>query len=395
MNPKILIVDDEADLQELIKIKFRKAIQSGELQFSFALNGEEALKILSQDPDISIILTDINMPVMDGLTLLTKVAALERPYKVIVVSAYGDMSNIRAAMNRGASDFITKPFDFVDFETTLRKIMEEYRTLDTALKAEKRLREVQVELDIAKMLQEAMLPTNFEPFSKEALEIAGKMIPAQSVGGDFFDFFPLGEGVLGIVIADVSGKSVSACLYMAITKSLFRAYSRHSKSCAEVLATLNEILAVDNPSCMFVTAFYGILDIPSGILAYSNAGHTLPYILQQDGTVKQIPSSPNHALGINAQLAKNLPKYQDNTLQLSCNDTVFFYTDGVTEAWNKKNELFTTARLESCLKNSFDKPVSDIVNAVIEEVNAFAHGMMQSDDLTILAIKYLGHSNEK
>lgn len=394
MNPKILIVDDEADLQELIKIKFRKAIQSGELQFLFALNGEEALKIIHQDPEVSIILTDINMPVMDGLTLLTRLATLNRPYKVIVVSAYGDMSNIRSAMNRGASDFIIKPFDFVDFEATLRKIMEEYRTLDTALKAEKRLREVQIELDIARMIQEAMLPTNFQPISNAPLEIAGKMIPAHSVGGDFFDYFPLGEQVLGIVIADVSGKSISACLYMAIAKSLFRAYSLHSKSCAEVLTILNEVLAVDNPSCMFVTAFYAILDIPSGILTYCNAGHNLPYLLKEDGTVRPIPSSSAHALGINASFSKNLPNYQDNTLQLSPNDIIILYTDGVTEAWNNKNELFSTSRLESCLKLVYNKPVYDIVNAVVQEVNTFASGTMQSDDLTLLAIKYLGNTSK-
>ena len=139
-----------------------------------------------------------------------------------MVSAYGDIANIRAAMNRGASDFIMKPIDYEDFEVTLKKIIEEYTILANALMAKSKWLEVQVELDIAQAIQEGMLLSDFHPLPH--LDITGKMIPAKIVGGDFFDFFPVNERKLAIIIADVSGKSISACLYMAVAKSLFRAF---------------------------------------------------------------------------------------------------------------------------------------------------------------------------
>lgn len=129
MTTKVLVVDDEPDLQALIVAKFRKAIKNNEYQFYFASHGAEALSLLDSMKDLNIILTDINMPVMDGLTLLSELSKFDRPYKAVVVSAYGDMSNIRSAMNKGASDFITKPIDFMDFEMTLKKIIEEYNRL--------------------------------------------------------------------------------------------------------------------------------------------------------------------------------------------------------------------------------------------------------------------------
>jgi adenylate cyclase len=121
MPVKILVVDDEPDLQALVRQKFRRKIKDGELDFSFALNGQEALEHLKTDSSIDLIMSDINMPVMDGLTLLSRVSDLNLTLKTVIVSAYGDMHNIRTAMNRGAFDFLTKPIDFEDFECTIRK----------------------------------------------------------------------------------------------------------------------------------------------------------------------------------------------------------------------------------------------------------------------------------
>lgn len=129
MRAKILVVDDEPDVKKMILSRFRKRIADNELSFYFAGNGVEALKVLQEETSIGVILTDINMPVMDGLTLLSKLLELGRPYKAVIVSAYEDMGNIRTAMNLGASDFISKPIDFKDFEKILDKMVEEYLTL--------------------------------------------------------------------------------------------------------------------------------------------------------------------------------------------------------------------------------------------------------------------------
>ena len=132
---KILVVDDEADLEILVKQKFRKKIRENVYEFVFAQNGQEALDRVSEHPDLSVVLSDINMPVMDGLTLLSRLAEVSPVLKAVVVSAYGDMQNIRTAMNRGAFDFITKPVDFEDLELTIEKTAEHVRQIQQTIKA--------------------------------------------------------------------------------------------------------------------------------------------------------------------------------------------------------------------------------------------------------------------
>ncbi len=139
MLSKILIVDDEPDLEELIRQKFRRKIASGEYQFEFAHNGIQALDKINADGQFSLVFTDINMPEMDGLSLLSKISELDPAFKTIVVSAYGDMENIRTAMNRGAFDFLTKPIDFSDFETTLTKSIIEYNKIIEGINAKENL----------------------------------------------------------------------------------------------------------------------------------------------------------------------------------------------------------------------------------------------------------------
>src|SRR5215470_7793266 len=144
MAAKILVTDDEADLELLIRQRFRKKILQNEYEFVFAGNGLEALEKLEAHQDIHVVLTDLNMPVMDGLTLLARVAELQRIIKVVIVSAYGDMANIRTAMNRGAFDFLTKPIDFQDFEITISKTLRHVEEAKQAATARHQLAAVQV-----------------------------------------------------------------------------------------------------------------------------------------------------------------------------------------------------------------------------------------------------------
>lgn len=154
----ILVVDDEPDLELLVAHKFRKRIGQGEFSFRFAHNGEEALRILEQEPSIELIVTDINMPVMDGLTLLCHVSRLPRLTKTVIVSAYDDLENIRIAMNRGAYDFLTKPIDFADLETTIDKTLRELNELRQGLVARAQLANLEYELQLATKIQRSILP---------------------------------------------------------------------------------------------------------------------------------------------------------------------------------------------------------------------------------------------
>ena len=383
---KILVVDDEPDLQELIKQKFRNKIKSNEYEFHFAENGAEAIEKITSDGTINLILTDINMPVMDGLTLLSKINELNNKLlKSVIVSAYGDMENIRTAMNRGAYDFITKPIDLKDLEITIEKSLKEIELYKQALASHNKLVALQQELDIANVIQTSILPKTFPAFpDRKEFDIYAKMIPAKEVGGDLYDFFMIDKYRLGVVIGDVSGKGIAAALLMAVCKTLLKATAHKGIPADDVLSEVNKILVDDSPSNMFVTLFYGVLDTRSGAFEYSNGGHNSPYLLLNDGLIKQIPDVGGLLLG-----AMKDVEYQSNVIMLQPGESIFFYTDGVTEAFNKDNEEYKEARFENVLAGKNSLNMNDLITQVFEDVQKFTNGVEQSDDITCLALKYM------
>jgi sigma-B regulation protein RsbU (phosphoserine phosphatase) len=222
MTARILIVDDEPDPELLIRQPFRREMRQGVYRFAFARNGAEALTALDADGGVELVLTDINMPVMDGLTLLGHVRERRRPPATVVVSAYGDMANIRAAMNRGAADFLTKPIDFQDPDATVRKTPEDVRRRRAAEDDGNRLATLERALELAAEIQRSILPGD-GLVEGAGFSLCAAMTPARAVGGDFYDYFRPGDGRLGLVIGDVSGKGVPAALFMAVTRTRLRA----------------------------------------------------------------------------------------------------------------------------------------------------------------------------
>lgn len=383
---KILVVDDEPDLQALIQQKFRNKIKANEYEFHFAGNGAEALEKIINDRTIDLILTDINMPVMDGLTLLLKINELNnKVLRSVIVSAYGDMENIRTAMNRGAYDFITKPIDLKDLEITIEKSIKEIEDYKSSLVVRDKLIALQQELDIATVIQTSILPKIFPPFpDRKEFDIYAKMIPAKEVGGDLYDFFLIDKYRLGVVIGDVSGKGIAAALLMAVCKTLLKATAYKGMPVDSVLFEVNNILVDESPSNMFVTVFYGVLDTRSGTFEYSNGGHNSPYRLSNDGSIKQIPEVGGLLLG-----AMKDVEYQSNVIMLKPGESLFFYTDGVTEAFNKDEEEFQDRRLEELLLNKNTFSATDCVLQVFENVQTFTDGVEQSDDITCLSLRLL------
>jgi len=381
---KILVVDDEPDLESLILQKFRSKIKAKEYEFQFAQNGVEALEKISNDGTIDLILTDINMPVMDGLTLLSKINELNNNLlKSVIVSAYGDMENIRTAMNRGAYDFITKPIDLKDLEITIEKSLKEIELYKQALVSHNKLVALQQELDIANVIQTSILPKTFPPFpDRKEFDIFAKMLPAKEVGGDLYDFFLIDKYRLGVVIGDVSGKGIAAALLMAVCKTLLKATAYKGMPADNILSEVNNILFEESPSNMFVTVFYGVLDTRSGAFEYSNGGHNSPYLISTEGKVKQLENIGGLLLGV----MKNI-EYESNIIKINPGETLFFYTDGITEAFNKDNEEFNETQLVNSLSDN-PQTVIDIVNGVINEVQLFSNGAEQSDDITCLALKF-------
>ena len=385
MAVKILSVDDETDLELLLTQYFRRKIRHGEYEFFFAHNGLEALKVLLEHPDIAIILSDINMPEMDGLTLLTKINEMRIPsLKCIMVSAYGDMDNIRHAMNKGAFDFATKPIDLDDLQVTIDKAVEQIEYIRGAQKEHAQLVDIQTDLSVAREIQQAILPRTFDlkiP-GAEQVDIHASMLAAKDVGGDFYDFFPIDEHRIGFTIADVSGKGVPAAIFMAVSRTLIKATGLQEPRTDECMRTANDILCGESVGSMFVTVFYGIYDLETGQVTFTNAGHNPPYILRADGTVEVLKSTINLVLGV----MEGMP-FSSETLQLNPGDALVMYTDGVTEAENPQHDQFGETRLEAALAELKGAPSKQIVSTVNSKVKEFTDGAAQSDDITQLVIR--------
>ena len=387
MAVKILSVDDEMDLELLLTQYFRRKIRKGEYEFVFAHNGLEALTMMLRHPDIEIVLSDINMPEMDGLTLLARINEMRNPaLRVIMVSAYGDMGNIRQAMNNGAFDFATKPIDLDDLSLTIEKAIEHINYIKQMQQEHSQLESIKGDLAVAREIQQAILPRIFPPFPENAdlMDIAASMNAAKDVGGDFYDFFRIDEDHIGFVIADVSGKGVPAAIFMAVSRTLIRATGIRGISSSECITYSNSLLEKESVNNMFVTVFYGIYNIKTGEIKYTNAGHNPPYVLKQNGTLERLPVTKNMAIGIFGDY-----EYEETSLQLEHGDTLLLYTDGVTEAINPSEEEFTETRLEQTLKKVSGQTCQQIIDTIKADVKTFADGAEQSDDITLLALKRL------
>ncbi len=385
MPEKILVVDDEPDLESLIRQRFRKKIHQKEYEFVFAHNGLEALAKLLEHKDIGLILSDINMPEMDGLTLLVKLNELKNPaLRTVIVSAYGDLDNIRTAMNRGAYDFVMKPVDFIDLETTIEKTLKELKNIRNSLREHDQLVAIRQDLEVARNIQLAILPrlTHFFTTHKN-FEIFASMEAAKEVGGDFYDFFMVDENRIGFLIGDVSGKGIPAAIFMAVSRTLLRATALNGHPPGECLAYVNNLLCLESVSSMFVTVFYGILDCKTGVLTYANGGHNPPYILNKEGSVSLIKITGGVALGVLEDLT-----YRQDTITLQPEDTIFLYTDGVTEAMDTNNTLYSDERLVDFLKSLNNVSIENVIKNVFENVHEYADGAEQADDITALALRF-------
>ena len=389
MTVKILVVDDEPDIEVLVRQRFRKQVRDKVYSFAFAQNGAEAIKHFEMDPNTELVLTDINMPVMDGLTLLVKLPELNPNIQSVVVSAYGDMKNIRMAMNRGAFDFLTKPIDFEDFEITINNALRQLRMLREADQDRQQLASVQGELSIARSIQQSLLPHGLPPFpGSEPLDIAATMQPARNVGGDFYDYFLIDPERLGVVIGDVSGKGVPAAIFMAMTRTALKAVALRGEPPGDCLHEVNAFLCRENQAELFVTIFYGILNFRTGEFLYSNGGHNPPYRLSPSGQAATLATdSSGTILGL-----FDGESYETCQTLLQSGDALVLYTDGVTEAADLQGKMLGSQRLQAFLQRSGTLPTADLIQGVLTAVQEFVAGAPQSDDVTALAVRYQGEA---
>ena len=382
---KILSVDDEEQIEFLMKQFFRRKIRSGEYEFFFAHDGVEGLKVLQEHPDIEIILCDINMPVMDGLEMLAKVNEMQNPaLRVIMVSAYGDLENIRLAMNDGAFDFATKPIDMDDLDRTIEKAIKQIDFVHQSQKEHKKLEGLEKDLAAANEIQQFILPRVFPPFPEDSdkFDLYASMEAAKDIGGDFYDFFRIDDDHIALVIGDVCGKGIPAALFMAVSRTFIRSVGMQFEHVGECMTNVNRLLASSSVEYMFVTVFYAIYDMRTGLLTYCNGGHNPPFLLHANGTTEELPVSDNLIVG-----ALKGIQFKENTLQLEHGDTLVMYTDGVTEAMRQTREVFGKMRFNEILMTLADKGSQEIVESVKAGITDFVGDREQSDDITMLVLK--------
>lgn len=242
------------------------------------------------------------------------------------------------------------------------------------------------ELEFAKAIQLSAMPNHFPAFpSRKDIDIYARMDTAKEVGGDFYDFYFTGEDIFNFMIADVSGKGIPAAMFMMRAKSVLRGQTIYGHEINEVFSESNDMLCADNEANMFVTAWQGQINLKTGLVSIANAGHNPAIIKRKDGQFEYLKLKPNLVLAS----MDGIP-YRKHEVQLNPGDTVYLYTDGVTEATNLNDELYGEDRLINLLNDRMPIDVKEICDAVKADVDLFVGEAPQFDDITMVAFKFIG-----
>jgi phosphoserine phosphatase RsbU/P len=385
-GPRILVVDDNDDNRYTLTLYLDL---EGYGNVETAQDGEEAIAQLKAS-DFDLVLLDVMMPKVDGYQVLAwlKEQARLRDLPVIMISALNEMNSVVRCIELGAVDYLLKPFNPVLLKARLGSTLEKKRLRD---EIDAHLARLEQELDAARRLQMAMVPQSFPaPSAAFPLDLCASMEPAREVGGDLYDFFLTEDGLLCFLIGDVSGKGMPAALFMARAKSLIRITtelmrSREGASAkpAEIIARVNRELCLDNNDMMFVTLFFAMIAPGSGELEFCNAGHNAPYRLNGQG-IEAIEGGKGIILGVKPDAV-----YATGSLSLAPGDAIYLFTDGVTEAANTQDDLFSEERLEAVLRAAVGSSTAEIVNSVARAVRDFVGTALPSDDITMLALRRL------
>ena len=232
----------------------------------------------------------------------------------------------------------------------------------------------------------SLLPKIFPAFpDRPEFDVHAMVRPAREVGGDFYDFFFIGPDKLCVLIGDVAGKGVPAAIFMAVSKALIKATAQGEALLTRVLGRVNDELCEEADAGMFVTLLLAVLDTSTGEIEYCNCGHLSPFLLRGDGSVAPLDGGHAPALA----LAKGL-EFTTSKHRLVPTDTLFFFTDGVTEALSKSRDFYTSRRLQIVLRDVYALPVQRITRAVVQDVRAFSADQEQTDDISVLALRWVG-----
>jgi sigma-B regulation protein RsbU (phosphoserine phosphatase) len=339
---------------------------------------------------LAALLIGIALSVLTGRRIAAPMMSIAGAAAAVDARNFTPGSLARVAARRDELGYLARTFEVMAEqvmarEEELERQVQE-RTMELQIKnaeLDRAKRRLEADLDMAKLLQSTILPQAF-PADGSWLGTA-KMTPALQMAGDFYDYFHLDANRLGLVIADVSGKGVAPAFFMAVSRSALQEAARHNDDPGACLAAANDRLCEQNPLDMFVTVFYAVIDERSGTVAYANGGHNRPYVVGGDGAPRAVPLTDGMALGVMSDMS-----YDSAQMTLESGETLFLYTDGVSEAMNHANEEFGEARLEAALAAAAALSVDGMLAAVTDAVQEFVGTAPQSDDITCLVVRYLG-----
>ena len=300
--------------------------------------------------------------------------------KMYIIRPIDKLMLIANKISKGEDVHITiaKPEEFAELASTFDKMTKNIKTIT------KERERIDSELSIARSIQESSLPNIFPPFpDKKEFDIYASMQPAKQVGGDFYDFFFIDDENFMFLIADVSGKGVPAALFMMTVKTLISNIAQVGHSPKELIETVNRKICLTNKQGLFVTMFVVIVNINTGKVTYINCGHNQPLIKTEDNEYKYMETNSNIVLG-----AFDNTEFDVCESQLKAGDTIFAYTDGITEALNANDEMYGEERLLTCLNKYHNEDIQKLADNVKHDILEFTNSVPQSDDLTMLIFKY-------
>ena len=382
---KLLVVDDNPENRDLLTRRLRRLGYSDMVQ---ATDGVEALEALAGG-SFDVVLLDVMMPRMNGVDVLTRMREERRLERtaVIMISAATELETVVQCIELGAEDYLPKPFNPILLQARLGSVVDKM-----ILRAESRahLDRLEHELAEARRQQLQMVTRDF-PFPTAAMPVSvhATMHPAREVGGDLYDAFEAAPGVLCIALGDVSGKGVPAALFMARTRSLLRAATLQHVAItgavpnpSAIVTVINEELCKNNPGTMFVTLFYGLLDLGTGKLRFVNAGHVHPYVLGRDGSVTIVEQTSGPPMGV-----IDFASHAEFELDLGAGDGLIVLSDGLPEMEDASGAYYSLERLEEDFKELGSAAADVFLARLVERVMNFTGGVAQADDVTALVLR--------
>lgn len=374
---RILVADDQPDVLEAL----RMLLQQNGYQVTPASSPAAVLKVLVTDA-FDAVLMDLNYTRdttsgQEGLTLLTRIHAVDENLPVVVMTAWGSVELAVEAMHKGVGDFVTKPWDNARLLEILRVQIAQGRERRQARRLESQSEILQNEVLEARQIQEGLLPRDIPRLA--GYEISAMWQPASIVGGDYYDVFKLGESALALCIGDVVGKGMPAALLMSNLQAAIRGVATETLEPCELANKVNRAIRSNLAPEKFISLFYAVLDASRGKLAYSNAGHNAPILVRRDGSYLRLDRG-GPVIGVLSNKA-----YDQGEARLLPGDRVLLFTDGVTETTGPDDEEFGEDRLIRLLIENRNLPAQKLQKKILGAAEEFC-GENFPDDVTLVVV---------